>query len=112
MTKKTLDKARTDVIGWFRKRGNMKILTKKQYRSLCDYRYADGFRDAVLSLVRAIESGDKVVLGNGVSFVGLSESAPMTVVGDDTVIMNSLFTMDKKYKGKDPRSNITITKKL
>ena len=89
----------------------MKILTKKQYRSLCDYRYADGFRDAVLSLVRAIESGDKVVLGNGVSFVGLSESAPMTIVGNNTIISHSVMTMASKWRGKDPRNNITITTK-
>ena len=89
----------------------MKIFTRKGLeRSTIRY-YEGGFRDAVESLVFAIKSGDKVVLGNGMSFVGMKNTAPMTVVGNSTHIMNGLFTLDKKYK--DTRSaTVKIVGKL
>jgi hypothetical protein len=76
------------------------------------YEYDIGFRDAVESLVKAIDSGEKVVLGNGAAFVGLSMSEPMTIVGNSTIVMNSLFTEGKKTKYPDPRAKVTIKTKL
>ena len=49
-----------------------------------------GFRQAVESLVIAIQAGDKVVLGNGTAFVGASYSGPITMVGNGGMLVNNL----------------------
>ena len=91
----------------------MKLFTKKGLERLTGFYYSDGFRDAVESLVKAIESGDKVVLGNSMSFIGMTNSAPMTLVGNHAHIANSVFTMDSKRKhNEDVLSNVKICGKL
>ncbi len=91
----------------------MKILTRKQEKRLTVECYDRGFHDAVASVVHAIDSGDRVVLGNGMSFVGMNNAAPMTLVGNDVHIANSVFTMDSKWKhGDNPRNNLKVMGKL
>jgi hypothetical protein len=90
----------------------MKIMTNKRLEKLMSYKYNDGFRDAVESLVKAIESGDKVILGNNTSFVGWTSTAPITTVGNNQHWMNGLFTMDPKYKRAGHKHMVNITDKL
>lgn len=95
----------------------MKIYTKRVLQKLTRQYYNDGFRDAVDSVVKAIESKDKVILGNNTSFVGMTASAPVTMVGNSQIITCSYFTMDKKWKDENYKmgrttNNIKITGKL
>ena len=90
----------------------MKILTRVATERLTAEYYDRGFHDAVESLVRAIDSKDKVVLGNGMSFVGMDSSAPVTIVGHDVHLMNGLFTMNPKFKRAGYKNNVKICGKL
>ena len=92
----------------------MKILTKKRYdKVVSDYHERgrnSGFRDAVDSLVKAIESGDKVMLGNGLALVGGDFKEPVTMVGNGMSIYNSVLGFGK-LKDKD-RPKLTVLRSL
>lgn len=88
----------------------MKILSNMKLGELEKKWYEDGrnsgYHCAIDSLVKAIESGDKVVLGNGVAFIGINTSEPITIVGDNAHISNSSFSIGKKSKKGGPCLNI------
>jgi len=94
----------------------MKIYTKKQVMAMSEADYERGrgvgFRDAVDSVIKAIESGDKVILGNDMAFVGMTSTAPITAVGENQHWMNSLFTMDPKFKRAGHKNLVKICGKL
>jgi hypothetical protein len=90
----------------------MKIYSKKRLRKVLGYEYDRGFSEAVTSVIKAIESGDKVILGNNTSFVGWTATAPITAVGMNQHWMNGLFTMDPKYKKAGHKHMVKIAGKL
>ena len=69
-------------------------------------------KDAVESLVKAIESKDRIVLGNSVAFVGASVPEKLTVVGNGTVIMNSTLGFSKKNQDKGFEPIVKISSRL
>jgi uncharacterized protein YrrD len=78
----------------------MKIYSKKRLRKILGYEYDRGFSEAVTSVIKAIESGDKVILGNNTSFVNMKASAPVTMVGNGQYITCSNFSIDRKTATK------------
>jgi putative Mn2+ efflux pump MntP len=76
-----------------------KALAKRD-RKMSERDRSAGFQDAVESLVKAIESKDRIVLGNSVAFVGASVPEKLTVVGNGTTIMNSTLGLSKKNQDK------------
>ena len=90
----------------------MKILTKKAIKKLAEANYDSGFRDAVDSMVKLIESHKKIVLGNGMSFVGMKATAPVALVGNHVHIANSQFSLDKLFKKNKDACCVKICGKL
>ena len=73
------------------------IIGDREYRkSLSDAR-SRGFGDCVNSLIKIIESGEEIVLGNNTAFVGLKTSAPTTIIGNHTTISHSTLALSKKH---------------
>jgi len=77
------------------------ILGRRALRDIKDKERASGFEDCVESLVAAIRESDKVILGNGVAFVGaVMKDSYLSMVGNNQTVMNSAFLTGKKGRDK------------
>jgi len=69
-------------------------------RKMSQANVSSGFRDAVESLVKILESKDRIVLGNGVAFIGVKIQDPVTMIGNGQMIVNSHIGFFKKGHDK------------
>ena len=90
----------------------MKVLSNKRYEKATSGYYNQGFHDAINSVIAVLEAKEQIVIGNGAAFVGASINAPLTMVGNSAKVMNSLLTMDPKWKKAGHKNNITIRGKI